>query len=1768
MHQPHSFTKLFSFLILLLSFSLSVLAQQDAVCDSETPCKVGCCSKSGSCGFGPDWCSDENCISNCKAVAECGQYGNDKKCPLNVCCSRWGFCGTTEEFCLETDDEEKSCQSNCGQPDRQKCSNERWKQRRIAYYETWADNRTCDAFRPENIPVKALTHLNIAFGGIKDSRVTISSTDMISRIVKLKRRNRSLQVFIAVGGWAFSDPGPTRTAWSDMASSKETRTKFINSLMDLLETFDLDGVDLDWEYPVADDRGGKDADYKNYVTLVQEMRASFTKRNEIWGISMAIPASYWYLQHFDIAALQKEVSWFNLMSYDMRGKWDQFNEWTGPYVFGHTNITEIEQGVDLLRRNNVNLYKVSLGMGFYGRTFTLDDPKCSEPGCVFADAGVRGECSGEEGILTFKEIMARKHRLNEKHEYFDNKTSVKYMVYDETQWITYDDAESFAVKRKMLDDECFGGVMIWAIDQDTPDFQALAGLLGDEFVSDALLEGGELSDDEKEDLVNEMGGLTGDACYVPTGCFGAAPTIEGNPDCRSGDVTVGMVHAPGESLQNLYGAMSHNAQTCAKGTWKRICCPAKTPAINCRWVGRPDSGSKCTGGEGESTCGTGQYELLTDRYADELGETKCSSGLVSFCCDQAPEMQDCHWSPCTVFGTCSTGYSQPIATRGDYCKEGSFQNFCCKVDSKLNNCDWVPAVEKFTSGDGDGPNLITLPTAQECSKRFCPSTQFTASKAKLPNRSAGKRGPCDWAYPGLQHRLCCDPDPDRDLPFDLKKIFPNPIGEDVGYRYTDNYGNNNRDPHGPDETDVGDDPYGFIVLDGDEDALQGEFPSNFEFTHAEDGTGKPIKKRETLSRDDPNLMDWVFEHEESHHLVYCRKGREDNCQRVFQGGAYDTIIGLPAHIGSGPYARIVSMEAVKSSSLSDFHKTKRSLDGHDSAVYNLTIDYRFELIRRADSRVNLRIDYTNLVPYWDEMTGEESDAGSKSKRELRREKRWWGTYTEWLKKLTTVRTSDEGKLPLSIHKKMLLYSRRAQCARKGMTLKAGIDVTLDAKFDMNARWAYYAQGTIVPLNIDTVYTYFELHPEVQAILEIDGSAEMIYRSPRIRIIDTLSYPGLAIKGIAAVGPTLDLYGQMEAGATIAGKLKAGAKMTFPKYEMYFPQSDEAKDYQKFPTPDDSDTKRVSGTDMVPILDASVEASVHIDLMLTPEANLGIKVNAPMVKGGPVLDAQIVGFVNNTLRFQVDAGGSGGIDNPPAASYDVYVKYFYNFGYGGRAIFKWLGEYALKPKTLWSGKGKEKILWEHHGSTSTTKRSTLEPDLLGAERFIPIYNATEFLDDEWDAPTGLLVPRSLHKRKTPEEVAAFGLNKGFFTCNDGGQCKNGGCDGDSCEWKPKPSSLTRRADDDDGDPMDVDSSQSCISSIPAVMYNCRYFPDHRVQDRDIPGICRNVLKFFTDEGLGTGPYTATFHMSKKGSPDKNRKWVCGEKSQHEYTYIDENGEEQEKTSTWKDECVDNSRVLSTLTNSAIGVNGNNNWLSCDEFPWNAMEEGGNPNKNSRMCVPGWQQNMQGWFNSILNYMSQEVTWTDSNDETRTAVKSWGIDWASHGVLGLGSRVDRNTAWNYGRVHEKKFTYHLFNSDSDTAVTGSAYEVFNHKLAQGGDKSDMADVIGAVNTLGNRKYSITKNALCRASGTHDHPFWKSAEGLYVKTVECTVVFDNAAAVAKIKRGEKPTQEEMFNIKRIEIAEDEPVHEIYIPYDDTEPTLAPRSIGKHRRHRAHHS
>lgn len=78
-----------------------------------------------------------------------------------------------------------------------------------------------------------------------------------------------------------------------MASTPARRKTFIDSVVRFLDKYGFQGIDLDWEYPVAEDRGGMKADAENFVSLVAEMRATFGTK---YGISVALAPDYWYLR--------------------------------------------------------------------------------------------------------------------------------------------------------------------------------------------------------------------------------------------------------------------------------------------------------------------------------------------------------------------------------------------------------------------------------------------------------------------------------------------------------------------------------------------------------------------------------------------------------------------------------------------------------------------------------------------------------------------------------------------------------------------------------------------------------------------------------------------------------------------------------------------------------------------------------------------------------------------------------------------------------------------------------------------------------------------------------------------------------------------------------------------------------------------------------------------------------------------------------------------------------------------------------------------------------------------------------------------------------------------------------------------------------------------------------------------------------------------------------------------------------------------------------
>jgi chitinase len=71
-------------------------------------------------------------------------------------------------------------------------------------------------------------------------------------LIDLKSKKPDLKVFISVGGW---DVGGE--PFSDMVRIPGMRKSFIDSATDFMDKWGFDGIDIDWEYPAASDRGKK-----------------------------------------------------------------------------------------------------------------------------------------------------------------------------------------------------------------------------------------------------------------------------------------------------------------------------------------------------------------------------------------------------------------------------------------------------------------------------------------------------------------------------------------------------------------------------------------------------------------------------------------------------------------------------------------------------------------------------------------------------------------------------------------------------------------------------------------------------------------------------------------------------------------------------------------------------------------------------------------------------------------------------------------------------------------------------------------------------------------------------------------------------------------------------------------------------------------------------------------------------------------------------------------------------------------------------------------------------------------------------------------------------------------------------------------------------------------------------------------------------------------------------------------------------------------------
>ncbi|KAJ6483444.1 hypothetical protein C8R45DRAFT_830574, partial [Mycena sanguinolenta] len=303
--------------------------------------------------------------------------------------------------------------------------------------------------------------VNFAFAYISPSfeviEMTPGDSKLWSETTALKSKNPSLKVFLSIGGWTFNDP-PTQGIFSALAASSSNTNTFIKSVLNVLGSYGFDGIDIDWEYPVAEDRGGSNGDKANYVTLLRAIKSAFSPHN--YGLSFTSPSSYWYLQNYDLPNMLGDdaADWVNVMTYDLHGVWDSPADYIGSIVLAHTNLTEIEAAFQLYANVGVDPSRM-VRIGFYGRSFELVSSFCVDPGCPFAGAAPAGPCSANPGTLMFSEIETLVNSNGTDQLVFDENDAVKYLVYNDVDWVSYDDAQTFAMKLQFANTICLGGTM-------------------------------------------------------------------------------------------------------------------------------------------------------------------------------------------------------------------------------------------------------------------------------------------------------------------------------------------------------------------------------------------------------------------------------------------------------------------------------------------------------------------------------------------------------------------------------------------------------------------------------------------------------------------------------------------------------------------------------------------------------------------------------------------------------------------------------------------------------------------------------------------------------------------------------------------------------------------------------------------------------------------------------------------------------------------------------------------------------------------------------------------------------------------------------------------------------------------------------------------------------------------------------------------------------------------------------------------------------------
>ena len=366
------------------------------------------------------------------------------------------------------------------------------------------------------LDVRQITHLNYSFGlvynnekdetndALKDAsklhQIWLSQKvqDDLLKIPQLRKQNPNLKVLLSVGGWG-------ARGFSGAAATKDTRAVFIQSAQEIIAKYGLDGIDLDWEYPVNGAWGlveSQPADRANFTALLTELRTALGHKKLLTiavGANAESPKSW-----VDVKAIAPSLDYINLMTYDMAYGTQYFNSNLYDSTQWPTVAAADKYSADFVVSNylaaGLKPSQMNLGIGFYGRV----PKRAVEPGIdwskpdaqknpvtqpYFEPAQIElfkslGVDLSKDTYVKYNDIVAKLINDPQKRfsQHWDDEAKVPWLSVQSADGktlfaLSYENPRSVAIKADYIKSKGLGGAMFWEYGAD--DNNQLAKQLAD-----------------------------------------------------------------------------------------------------------------------------------------------------------------------------------------------------------------------------------------------------------------------------------------------------------------------------------------------------------------------------------------------------------------------------------------------------------------------------------------------------------------------------------------------------------------------------------------------------------------------------------------------------------------------------------------------------------------------------------------------------------------------------------------------------------------------------------------------------------------------------------------------------------------------------------------------------------------------------------------------------------------------------------------------------------------------------------------------------------------------------------------------------------------------------------------------------------------------------------------------------------------------------------------------------------------------------------------